>query len=526
MTSVYGSARGDSVQNYVPTTVELDLGALEVEFDKQLAEVMDNLFGNEFAGLCALDPIATIPDTNTAVSSGNKQPIVSAPRFRENSVPSGSVYDAPVIPTATNAPLLGRPRSNADARQPMLRSTSSAAKTPTQLPSITPLTAPKNSTAAWGPTSKPVVPHQIRETIAPSGSAARGQLEHSRETTPLKNSVPQPSPHAPAACDPVETLGFSFNPTQQTSSSSPAAPATISSFSTIADQSPSSLLAPPPYTEICQSSYTGAVNEDIEMPFAGCSSPSEGLGGVSFQLRAPQNQTLIAENGMQQNTSPSLWTPTNQQASNSAFTARAWSEPGPIYPAQFLSDPNSAPHPSIFELMDNDRQIATSLISPYIVPPAPVPDHVWQEEIARSRHRAFNNPPKPSKRSKISAPYFFRTPLVLVKRPRDRKLKSEQSSLQESHLPGIYKTDDSRFEKARKPRERASSPAFSSSSDGSSISQASVAFSLNSTSTSHSYRRLSSPPPFGLRRQRLTASSDERRGVLSALMSMAWPWSR
>ncbi|KAJ6494034.1 hypothetical protein C8R47DRAFT_1118127 [Mycena vitilis] len=520
MTSVYGS-RVDSIQSYVPTTVELDLGALELEFDKQLTAVMDNLFGDEFAGLCALDPITTVTDTKTVASSGNKQTtFASAPRLREISVPSDSVHDAPVISTATTAPLLGRPRSNAGARQPMLRSTSSAAETRTRLPSITPSTAPTISSAAWGLTSEPAALRQIREINASSGSAAKGQPEHSRETAPLENSVPQPSPLTPATCDPVETLGFSFNSTKQTSSS-PAVPAAISNFSTIAAPSPSSTLAPPPYTaEIRQSSYTGAVNEDIEMSCADCSSQSEGLGGVlgsSFQLQAPQSQTLI----------PSPWTTTNwQQASHNTF---AWSGPTTLYPAQIVSDPNSSPHPSIFELMDNDppRQIATSRISPYFVPTAPVPDHVWQQEIMRSRHSTSNNPPKPSKRSKISAPYFFRTPLVLAKRP--RKLKAGQFSWQESLLPGIHinKADDLRLGLVRSSRERASSPALSSSSDASSISKASVASSFNSASTSHSHpRRLSSPPPFGLRRQRLSASADERRGVLSALMSMAWPWSR
>lgn len=40
-------------------TFEMTLSALELDFDRQLAAVMDNLFGDEFASLHDLEPIAT-----------------------------------------------------------------------------------------------------------------------------------------------------------------------------------------------------------------------------------------------------------------------------------------------------------------------------------------------------------------------------------------------------------------------------------------------------------------------------------
>jgi hypothetical protein len=54
-------------------TFELDLGALELEFDNQLEAAIDNLF-DEFASLRDLEPIATstAPLTDTKIAKGNE----------------------------------------------------------------------------------------------------------------------------------------------------------------------------------------------------------------------------------------------------------------------------------------------------------------------------------------------------------------------------------------------------------------------------------------------------------------------
>jgi hypothetical protein len=54
-------------------TFELDLGALELEFDNQLEAAIDNLF-DEFASLRDLEPIATstAPLTDTKIAKGKE----------------------------------------------------------------------------------------------------------------------------------------------------------------------------------------------------------------------------------------------------------------------------------------------------------------------------------------------------------------------------------------------------------------------------------------------------------------------
>lgn len=83
------------------------------------------------------------------------------------------------------------------------------------------------------------------------------------------------------------------------------------------------------------------------------------------------------------------------------------------------------PHPSIFELIQPDSESLPSIATPgpYIITPAIVPDHVWQAELAREHLRNYErlNVAEPSRRTRISAPYFIRTPLILKKPRRGKK---------------------------------------------------------------------------------------------------------
>jgi len=56
-------------------TIEVTLSDLELEFDQQLTQVMDNLFGDEFASLRDLQPIATVSTSLTASKKPNEEAV-------------------------------------------------------------------------------------------------------------------------------------------------------------------------------------------------------------------------------------------------------------------------------------------------------------------------------------------------------------------------------------------------------------------------------------------------------------------
>ncbi|KAJ7723646.1 hypothetical protein B0H16DRAFT_1598045 [Mycena metata] len=200
------------------------------------------------------------------------------------------------------------------------------------------------------------------------------------------------------------------------------------------------------------------------------------------------------------------------------------------FPPPGLSLP---PHPSIFDLMQTDIPQPTT--TPYIIPAANVPTRVWQQEIAREQ-RDLEKPRKPTKRSRRPAPYFSRTPLVLIPNKRRGKRATQFSSvgaLSMEHDPPPQKYDDSWIDPL--PREddflyypmqryaRSSSPALSCSSGTASSISGSYP---TSTLPSRAYgRKLSSPPPFRERHYRFNATS-KHHGVLGALKEISSLWSQ
>ncbi|KAJ6555154.1 hypothetical protein DFH09DRAFT_1085100 [Mycena vulgaris] len=331
----------------------------------------------------------------------------------------------------------------------------------------------------------------------------------------------------------AQTFGagaFPFHTILPPVSDSPPAPH-VGGFHTSHPTSYSTPLRPP---EMSPDLRTGTVKEDIEMS---CSDPPPAVFRVSGSVQGIPNQNAALEvnsNGWQQAVPASSWaaqsnivfnssaTPTHESCApqvplstsaaypfDPATLCTAYTVPNYSYPSLTLP----LPHPSIFELIRPDSLYLASGASavPYVIPPAIVPDHVWQEEMAREQRRRLRGRlAEPSRRPRVSAPYFSRTPLVLKQ---GKKFKAHANA-SGPHTPGCNSTP--------RTEERPPSPASSCSSIDSSSSGASFA----STSTSRSYdnRKLSSPPPFGKRR-RYEKPVSAPRGVLGALRSMSWLWS-
>ncbi|KAJ6521122.1 hypothetical protein B0H19DRAFT_1158985 [Mycena capillaripes] len=562
------------IQSRLPT-VELDLGALEHEFDKQLGEVMDNLFGDEFASLNDLESIATSSPSvgskdangksdNMSTSAVQPGSLTATEHSRNSKWPATDVYtsaktgsislaDDGVIVRSTRMPASTIAQFSNGSGEPALGSTSSArGETITRSTNMAqPPSTSKEPTAPWGSLRQPTVfPSQetvIRSTNSPGVQS--GYRPVHVETTPLRGQS-------------VQSPSLSFPPYKTPQSANPALPkpSFVSLLQTNFSQIPHNSSHPTSglsTSEMFQNPPTEHVNEDIEM--SDLRSPPEMVRGApAGPFQTGWNQS--GEIGRLQ--TPFFWAHSvNQETSSTALSSSITSsyvdyaplaststssysvpEPWTIFPSHFASNSNSShselaspalycPHPSIFELIQDESplRISAPLLNPYIIPPAFVPHHVWQKEFTRSRLHNSENRAKSSKRRKVSSPYFFRTPLVLVKSAhRGRKTGANRFS-SSSHTAGvsegpILKHDDSRSGPPRMPQGRASSPTFSCSSEGSSISGASL---TSSESTFRSYdRRLSSPPPFRQRQQRFRAPTNEGRGFLSALMSMSWLWSR
>ncbi|KAF7368799.1 hypothetical protein MVEN_00205000 [Mycena venus] len=560
-------------------TVEVNLRALELEFDKQLESVMDNLFGDEYASLYDLEPIETtitpLVDvtiannvTNATLSTGVahlRAPTVinhslddrsttntyTAAKNARNSVANGSIHmgtsgshssghDNAVTIRSTRMPAPPIVQSDYGPAKLALRTTSSTREDSTIVRSTkigTP-SAPQCSIH-----SKPVV---NSETVTrPTNSA---EVRSRTETAPLTSgvgvfaeAVPNiANAHGRGALD----SSADFTAPKFSSLPQPHATPSFSQFHHFSSHS-----TQPTATKTFENSSTGVINEDIEMSSSELCLPlSEILRGVpGGSLQAAHNQTLVMhEIRRQPNASPFSWVSGDQTRSNAAlfsFSASGYvaqasmlpsysmSQPATISPAQLAPDSNHThlgpsspplPQPSIFELLHNEPPHPMTFPRPgaYIVPPVTVPDRVWQEEIARERLRHSENSPKPSKRSRLFSPYFLRTPLVMKNAHRNKKSRTNRFSSHTSN--GRLDYDDSQDKTPPWMSSRASSPAFSCSSEVSSTSSGSS----SSTSTYSYERKLSSPPPFRERLQRFTAPIEEYRGVFGALRSMSWLWSR
>ncbi|KAF8218068.1 hypothetical protein K438DRAFT_2006972 [Mycena galopus ATCC 62051] len=420
------------------------------------------------------------------------------------------------------------------------------------------------------------VPENQSELLNDTGTAAKNlrdsALTHKRNSVklvntaslqPIMRSTSKPAPSIPQSGSTGEPKPRSQAPASQGTSRSTniddiidsnRGPFGLSADSTIRKsslalqhQATSSMFPPvqgfsyltpmPPATEAFKTPFNELASEDSEMS---CSDPSppEIFRGV------PEGSFPAVYNYQD-----AFWIPMRQSSSNTAvfpsFTS-SYVDPMPqasafltashavaelpnMYSVPFESDPHQSllsppPHPSIFELIKTESP-ALRRPSAYIIPPVVVPNHVWQQEITREQLRYSDNTPRLSKRSRLFAPYFLRTPLVVAKNlHRGRIARTAPFSSRGSNMTNKLNCDDEPPQKcddnllAPAPP-RSPSPAFSRSS---------ISTSTHSSYSAASYlygRRLSSPPPFRQRFQRLKAPTDEFRGAFRSLTSIFWPWS-
>ncbi|KAJ7171111.1 hypothetical protein C8R46DRAFT_1087671 [Mycena filopes] len=527
----------DDAEAFLQTCIplELDLGALELEFDNQLTSVIDNLFGHEFSSLQGLEGFVTTTTTTSAAGPSDYkgkskqvtdglEDIESAVAVYKPATRAGGFAHSPPKPTDSGSASL-------DEDGVVVRST----QRPAPLPS---------SNSGEGEII-------TRATAAPVPSVHQGFAE---QVVPPPKAPIRTQPPAPITPTPQPAERHVFVSNRMASFTMPPAPSATGAFvrddipmsgvslSSIAIQNPpfAAPLAPPPAFQ----SFTRAIEEDVEMPFSDAYSPPDIYPGISFQPM--QSHGFAAQGASHQNPPPPYWMTGNQQLfSSSSATAvpcptpDMWSEPHrvpdftPRLPFLPPGLPAPAPHPSIFELIRTDPRNSTT--TPYLIPPVNLPMHVWQQEITRDSQRTLANREKPAKRGRIPAPYFFRTPLVLLTNKRRGKKKvasrlSSFGSLDVKSHPPPDKYGDTGMDTAKPPigivypphqYDRSSSPTPSCSS-----SPSCSAVSLPPTAASRAYvRKLSSPPPFGTRHKRFSVAPKEHRGVLGVLRSAAWPWS-
>ncbi|KAJ7023048.1 hypothetical protein C8F04DRAFT_1099476 [Mycena alexandri] len=580
----------DFVDSHItPVTVELDLGALGLEFDKQLTNAIDNLFGDEFAGLHCLEAFTTT--TTTAFVSDYKgkgkevsanleeigQPNDGAHKSRGSSdtplnsagstsvcldedgvivrstkksapppVPSASVSldeDGVILRSTQNPapPPLSSGTVCLDEDGVILRSTQNPAPPP--LSSADPPTSRTLESAAEKPITRSTNVGAVQSVpFAESFLQGSRPLIHDRSLELITRSTQPPQlhrfiPHQAVSsfAVPITPAGFARNEVPKTGEAFSLSNSTTSHKSLLS-----------PSTTAFQTS-TPAIDEDVEMPFSDSCFPSTVSPGGSFQLF--QNHDLVFSGNRLPQNPPTLWTARNQRlfgtpcdgspsTSGAASYSESWSDfNNPVsgfMPAHLQFPPPGLPpppHPSIFELIQIDTPHPTT--TPYIIPAANVPTHVWQQEITREQ-RTLEKPGKRAKPSRIPAPYFSRTPLVsMTNKRRGKKATTGRFSsigaLSINHDPPPQKYDDlwidpptrqGDFLYPMQRYDRSSSPTPSCSSGTSSTSG------VSSSVTSRAYgRQLSSPPPFRQRHQRFNTTTREHRGVLGALNAISWLWS-
>ncbi|KAJ7143747.1 hypothetical protein C8R44DRAFT_973599 [Mycena epipterygia] len=571
-------------------TIEATLSELELEFDQQLTAVMDNLFGDEFAGLQDLQPIATISTPLTASNGGivsllASESVSTAPpsesimktsrRDYTNSSPN-NVYNSPNIDTIARVRTTSATRSstsgfsNSTGNPPRLNGSGLVSSDVNHtITRSTKLPAPLREPFSEPPQSSG--PETIARSTHPSSLFAESTLRRKDEAVAdpklatLQPGVEIGDMHGDGFTQTASTQIFGTGGVPRRSvlpKFSVGSEVAHTAFSGLSHLSQTSSRSMPVDTAAAAATLpnmqTALFNADVEMSCSD-SVPKTFLGfsDGSFQVNDTLNGT-----GWYQVPSAIAWTPMGHQAHNFTFTSSTPSfdlncpPQAPVtvpelYPIagseidnttpNYSSQPGlppmpfTLPHPSIFELIQIETHGPISSATSYVIPPATVPDHVWQDEIAREQlrnsQRSVSQRPR---RARVPAPYFIRTPLVLKQGLRRKKADENPFS-----FLAPVKPDDSRNKPYVRPtrrytfntrddvysetlQERPPSPAPSCSSVGSSSG---ASFSSTSSSPSYYGRKLSSPPPF---RQRLHHQKcvDEPGGVLtSALKSMSWLWS-
>ncbi|KAJ7148772.1 hypothetical protein C8R43DRAFT_1236801 [Mycena crocata] len=539
-------------------TIQVTLGALELEFDKQLGEVVDNLFGDEFASLEDLEPITTTT-TPLDVSDSRLAGLLETGLFRKTAPvvptagsssqvqhrPSGDVYtvlnDGDTITRTTS---IGRGSTSAlfqsndsskltgsgsEDQDTVTRSTmpasSSGSSHRTREPTMrstllaTDETITRSTNAPTSPTGPPPgTKNRFTDVLEPITRSALFSGAPSTETTPRKSALIAHVPtfvesidHNPRfSADVLSESSFvshynmpSLNPGQ------PHHPRTVENVNDDIDMS----------SDFHRNTFAGSHTQNTRFDVPGCPQnasmlPCMPVSNAMFNFSPPSQGSFFASAAdfLPVDESEAVW------AAHNSSTYASQLEPPLDYPSQ--------PDPSIFELIEpqvSSYPVANQI--PYIIPGVAVPDHVWEEERAREERRdlerRWNTATEPPRRARVFASCFSRTSLVSRHERRGKKIREGLSLLRtaKGQVPLLNR---------RKPmQERPPSPAFSCSSDGSSISARS--FVSGSTSSSY-YRKLSSPPPFAQRLHHQRNAEERSRqpaGVfIFALQSFSWLCSK
>ncbi|KAJ6461108.1 hypothetical protein C8R45DRAFT_1108906 [Mycena sanguinolenta] len=479
---------------YFPT-VELKLEALELEFPV--------VFPGD-----VLEPIATTITPLSESSIATVFPIVI-----RSSVRDGTLNETDTAPEKLPSPVLAHKDDSgalvaaaffalgSGNDKPIVRSTRHPAP-PTQSSSASGEPITRTTAAARQETSS-CSSSSASSSVMRSSKANCGMEDvyHSTESTiPKPSSVIQPQTTSSNPIQGFQSVAMGWPPATENSqldiemSRSPPPPG-ISGTSTTASafapiQRLESVVMPPAATGKSQ-----LVNEDIEMS---CSPPpqetSSGVWGSSC---------AAAYKVPAMNTFPSSWIPVNQPSYNifSSFTSSH------VFPTPSAQNPHLTPFsptftpPSIFELMRNEPPSHAAYRRPnaYVIPPVAIPQHLWQQQVIREKPGGWNSV-KP-RRSRLPAPYFLRTPLVVAKKA--KKARAAFSST----LYNDNTTDISLQQNCdeKPPGMPSTAPAPSA----------------RTTWMYCNGHKLSSPPPF---RQRVQRFKEPTGGLFEVLTSMFWSY--
>ncbi|KAJ7080619.1 hypothetical protein B0H15DRAFT_856579 [Mycena belliarum] len=575
-------------------TIEVTLRDLELEFDRQLASVMDSMFGAEFASLADLEPITTTSESTPLVladaspekilptvvesqstsadslsialsamglgdearklraqdtasaldaysSAGNGQTVTRTTGLpRGCSHPAGTPpklavtgsYDAdgedtvqarsgklaaPVPRSAQRSEALTSGAMDGARGEPVTRTTATAASLSSRVfGSLTPTERPRNTiedvvggqeSVACGVNPAAPQPRWEEAVKMTATSAEASTSDHGTETV---------RPHASASLAALPVL--------------PRAAASVFSHTRLYSTRVHSSMGASP------TARPEGVNEDVDMACAG--PPLQVFRGIQNQLAASSG----SYGGWHEGTSAVSWT-MPMQAPDIAMSCTTYASALPQVPpspAAYPFEPDVAATsyyshpspPSIFELMQAHDCAPAPAARPasYVIAPAIIPAHVWQEEMAREQRRISAVEP-PRRPMRGSPPHFYRVPLPVRAAARQRSVPSGLNTVGGDGALLKFKSSSRKKPYARPvklpPSPTPSCLSLDSDSDSSS-SDASCSSASSAASRYGSTRRLSAPPRFGegRRRPRVPAREPPRGFLAGALESVyrLWTW--
>ncbi|KAJ7062130.1 hypothetical protein C8F01DRAFT_125093 [Mycena amicta] len=563
-------------------TVDLSIGKLERELENELAYFMDNLFDNEFSGLADFEDHGKLLLAPVAVDAAGKgkgridndgvlvRPTSTARRpandglvIRSTCPPAIPLVDSS-RPTSSSAS-----SSHAGLSSSLGGSSSDARAAPTPQPDTNmPTTRPRAMAISQRPADMGErwsrTPEARPGSIVPTFLATPSWIQKPASTSTSSPPTPGPSqepsqppppsrPAFSAAQSVPSAFGSAFTATANTSvfntvsSSNPSAfppPTTSTGNSTHRPlQSQPSMSSSWPTAPVVPSASAFGVNvptivfmdEDVEMgddtpsmqPIMQNAPVSTPFWGV------PQPPTFPSVSPNVYNT----WTaaPSLDPGTTSIITGgfdNVLPTPSPQYdPFAFAVDhtePDPAPK-SIFELMTSQTSSNPASPSSYVIQPVHVPGDVWQAEAERTRLGYMYQAPvqvqaTTSASSRIRFSLWRRSPAHQRGRGKTAAAAIAKYDLRKSMVD-----DSTRGKLTLSPASSRSSlpdTYMYSATSSPSRSRSSSQSSKSSLGYPPYHRRLSSPPSFKQRLERLSRGrtrTRQPRGVLEGALTWLWP---